>query len=137
MRIIGGRDYYDGVVGFDSDDRVFIRKNHHKLVDSDYIALTGNLLDIRPRLNINTPDRHGRGSSSWIWEGKEIQIETIMVIFCGKLYRGIKTTQGSTLTSNYQENYYWDEDVLIRWLLGMASSLVSLIHKQLDTISPL
>ena len=79
MRIIGGHDYYDGVIPFDSDrERVFVRdRKEIELVPVD-----------NSRLQIKSTMRPVIQS-----------LEKLEVIFCGKRYRGIRIMEQ---TRNYQ-----------------------------------
>lgn len=84
MRFIGGKDYYDGVTGFDTDDRiVFIRQNfakaEHRPKDKVYGYESTLVFDNYSR------------KSRWKHEGADLG--TIDVIFCGLLYRGLVRTE--------------------------------------------
>jgi len=79
MRIIGGHDYYDGVIPFDSDrERVFVRD--HKTIE--LVPVDNSRLQIK-----STARPVLRG------------IEKLEVIFCGKRYRGIRIKE---TTRQYQ-----------------------------------
>lgn len=85
MRIIGGHDYYDGAVPFDTDkSRVFLRDSKE--------------LELPP-------------AERFVFKIKEYKnvdwahiLDCIEVIFCGKRYRGIRLIQTYSLGVTYRVN---------------------------------
>jgi hypothetical protein len=81
MKLIGSKDYYDGITGFDSDARLtFVRNNFLKAIPSEFKY---------------TSKSHGRHLNVIKSSVDSILIREIKVIFCGKLY------QGAYYTSEY------------------------------------
>ena len=88
MRFIGGKDYYDGVTGFDTDERrVFVRTNFNKAIPLE--KGTG----------------YAAGSSGIRWDSyivgdnglrqKDADLQELRIIFCGKLYKGVVRKESS------------------------------------------
>lgn len=106
MKIIGGKDYYDGVTGFDTDDRMtFIRHNFNdaKARDEAQVYPLNDLLlygDTKIKQTLRW-DREGSGLS------------TIRVLFCGVLYRGLYRddvqVNPETLHVTRTIHSFWDE----------------------------
>lgn len=112
MRIIGGNDYYDGVVPYDTDNTRIYQRTHYTKDTKDLIELPvlGNV-SYRLRLG-NWKDKH-RDHDGYTWYlGKQTRtdIDLIHVIFCGRKYSGIVETLVSTDINDYKvihKNYYW------------------------------
>ena len=86
MRIIGGKDYYDGVSGFDTDARrVFVRQNFLK---AEHRA-RDKVFELRYELVFDSYDRKSR------WKDKSSNLSPVDVIFCGLLYRGLYYTEAT------------------------------------------
>lgn len=90
MRLVGGKDYYDGVSGFDTDKRrTFVRKNfltadYRPLDKAFYVSLGFNVSFKKLGENI-----FYSGGSSRL----DKPYAPIQVIFCGKVYNGIVRTE--------------------------------------------
>lgn len=103
MRFIGGKDYYDGVTGFDTDDRiVFVRQNFNKPEHRPKDKVYGYESDL-------IFDNYSR-KSRWKHEGADLG--HIYVIFCGVLYRGLyrKETTYNADAGQHSTTYqcFWD-----------------------------
>ena len=80
MRFIGGKDYYDGVTGFDTDERrVFVRQNFKKAEHRSH----DQVYDLQSELVFDNYKRNSR------WKQESADLREISVIFCGVLYRGL------------------------------------------------
>lgn len=100
MRIIGGRDYYDGVVGYDSDRTInFVRTRYDQYKDRTFGEAFVKKLPFKyPRLRIS--------------KSKNPEFLATMTIFCGKIYFGIKYCPIWTIG---KEVYFWDIDSFMKF----------------------
>lgn len=96
MRIIGGHDYYDGVIPFDSDrERVFVRdRKEIELVPFD-----------KSRLQVKS---HQKRTIR--------EIEKLEVIFCGKRYRGIHYIERTPIYQLLVDVHLWTKDRALKFM---------------------
>ncbi len=103
MRLIGGKDYYDGVTGFDTDERrVFVRSNLAKAeartIDQVYPYETDLVFE-----NFKKTSR---------WRTESADLSHIYVIFCGVLYRGLYRSESTYNTDSQSRSTtyhcFWD-----------------------------
>jgi len=80
MKLIGGKDYYDGVTGFDTDDRIrFVRQNY----DKSEARPKDKIFTFRSPYKILAAKR-----KSLSWRPELADLRTIEIIFCGRMYMG-------------------------------------------------
>lgn len=103
MRIIGGKDYYDGARAYGiDDDVVFVRHNHDK------VEGVKNAFDVTRKIDYYQEDSHGRfhwthakshnAQGPWIYPH--------YVWFCGKLYTGVKARIAQVVPNLVK--HFWD-----------------------------
>lgn len=126
MRIIGGKDYYDGATPFDTDEtRVFIRHNHNKTEPIKVPEFRGLGWSISAR-QIGGPT-YGSATPEYFYP--------LAIIFCGKIYNFVmfrKHNSGARWPnpSYYEEKMLWNRDALIDKL---REENYDLIFKHYDT----
>lgn len=111
MRIIGGRDYYDSAVPYDTDNtRIFKRDvgfSSTRTVEHVYIP---------DKFNFSHFNGHGEGSNN----SGRYWIKTCAVIFCGKRYNGIRVWihygHGLDDDSSADIRFFWSADKFLRWM---------------------
>lgn len=96
MRIIGGKDYYDGGAAYGTDpSRVFTRNNHATSKPSETPRLE--------RLDNTSFAAYAPGEKRWI--NKKVPVSPIYVVFCGTRYAGAyhrrSSWSGNTRTTHY------------------------------------
>jgi len=106
MKLIGGKDYYDGVTGFgyETDDRrAFVRTNFNKAVprakDDGYQAGTAGL-----RWDAYITNDNGLRS-------KEADLHELHVIFCGRHYKGVVRRE----SVYHKDSSHWSQTFHTFW----------------------
>ncbi len=118
MRIIGGKDYYDGAAAVWHDDAMWVR-------DGKYGEAAPSLLDTIKFSKRFTISKQGETNRGWRFisgETRFIEVPNVnpisgtlyisypIVYFCGKLHYGVRL-------SSYPKNiYFWNEASFDEWL---------------------
>lgn len=115
MRIIGGKDYYDGAAAYGIDPGiVFVRKEFRLTngeMDSIGRYVTGNffLRPISEELTWNNRQKYVSGQMS---HDVKIVVHNPILVFCGKIYSGIFVTinEGRFPNETKTEHRFWNSE---------------------------
>ena len=132
MRVIGGKDYYDGARAYGEDsDIVFSRTDHRKsqLVDLPYFTtIAPTLVAAEPdpttwsgqRYLWLTGDLRRSGQYRYRYQGVEYRYGRVSVVFAGKIIHGVRfeCTVVSTLTKS--NAFFWDYATIKRFAASIG-----------------
>lgn len=94
MRIIGGHDYYDGAVPFDTDrTRVFVRNSE----ESDFMPF----------------EKWQLHTAAYIDDSWSYTVVPIELLFCGRRYRGIRLERINNRSYEVENVYHWEPKKLL------------------------
>lgn len=119
MRIIGGRDYYDSGLAWGVDEGIIFVRSPRELAKEE-ARLFRKISDVNVRLSTTEENPRHRsaihtGYSRWS-RGRLNKIfyalQPHIVIFCGKIYRGIEIVVGD---SGDDVHFFWDAERLHKW----------------------
>lgn len=123
MRIIQGRDYYDNALAFGQDETiVFVRQKELFLPDKEVIgydkqmirADTFHFLDVRANRIISPEYRY---QHHYQHKNMSIDVHQIVVLFCGKVYHGVRTHVVTDYRNLDAETlYHWTEEGFRKWM---------------------
>jgi hypothetical protein len=131
MRIITGRDYYDTAMAFGRDDTIIhVREKEHLVKVEDFPC----------------PYRHGNyffdsldgkaiieewRTSTYFVKGQIFNAGEAIVIFCGKLHRGVAVTFGDG-----RRVYYWQKARFVEWLNSMGLKMArSVLERRVNLLN--
>lgn len=125
MRILTGKDYYDGALAYGQDASVvFVRERNRVISDDDLIK---NIHTIIPRCSIDLRDRdnnrltryYGMGNNEYEYRGVKYYTSPVYVVLTGKLYCGLKiqfVDHKDSVSHDTGEEFFWSHDALATWL---------------------
>jgi hypothetical protein len=126
MRIIGGRDYYDGGAAYGRDDAVTFVRHKDKVLEPGAARAAGLLPPLLPHWDVL---RDGRSVCPWTnleasplrLHGVEYRFGGARVWFCGKRWSGVQVSAWSSgevrpgRTPEPPETFIWTEEDLVAW----------------------
>lgn len=137
MRLIGGKDYYDGAAPFDTDPTRTFQRHKHNEAAYGPIRLTRRFRNI-PTVNVKGDGRGFRTNNRVTVDGVEYHFKEIHVIFAGKLYQGVSMEHWVPSTDieigHWKKQWFWSWDALVAKLdsLGLEMSGVRRYRTDLD-----
>lgn len=125
MRIIGGKDYYDGAVAYGIDPGVVFVRDSHPISNGNMekigTPLSTHVKIIHKKDHIaNKPQWAVSGFGNSYYGGSRSKfgngyyhVEDLPIIFCGKKYSGLRIVETIGLKS--EEFFFWTANKLIKW----------------------
>jgi hypothetical protein len=114
MRFFGGHDYYDGVASYGGyDDKlVFVRDSRDAIYPLNnpikpITSLRFNAIEGKKKKIFRPGRKYGFVGFADI---TEFEFTPLNVIFCGKIYTGIKATKYSGYTELHKDLFFWNFD---------------------------
>jgi hypothetical protein len=128
MRIIRGRDYYDNALAHGRDDSVvFVRERERFIADKDFgprrvhypeatLAYADTGVTARKRYR----DRlYASRAGRFTVHGIDFSFDLIAVVFCGKVYNGVRIW-----IDGRDPMYHWKQETFDEWLAQMGLRVV-------------
>lgn len=113
MRIYGGHDYYDCVLGYGADPSVVMVRTNAEINPFE-VGIPA------PAVDIQLFDRANMNPRGWGWQSPAMK--EIRVVFCSKIYYGIEISHGG------EYHYFWQGDKLQAFIDAHSKELSIKLH---------
>lgn len=119
MRIIGGKDYYDGAAAMGRDDQIVFVRHKDSLLSASSAAAVGIRAPKLPDWDLL--DQRGnsltkrQGISRGIFRDPSVNFRPVSVWFCGKRYEGLQVASYAHFGAELTTKTLWSAGEFARW----------------------